>query len=143
MPDPALDEQYAGVLEGTIIANRTEANVRFFVEGQVYDLAPLRCDWVAASPRATAVLNLFNCDAIQSAEGDAGCFWDPYLLKQDGFYELVTGAEAGLLVSLSLREAGAAGQPDLGAKPHRRAPVDHRQQRDGGDCASQRAAVQL
>jgi uncharacterized protein YgiM (DUF1202 family) len=100
-----LDAQYAGVLEGTIIANRTEANVRFFVEGQVYDLAPLRAIGLPL-PRATAVLNLFNCDARQS-ESDAGCFWDPYLLKQDGFYEVVTGAETGALVSLILREAGA------------------------------------
>ena len=106
IPDPALDQQYTGVLEGTIIANRTEANVRFFVEGQVYDLVPLRAIGLPL-PRATGVLNLFNCDAVQSAEGDAGCFWDPYLLKQDGFYEVVTGAEAGALVNLSLREAGA------------------------------------
>jgi hypothetical protein len=104
-PDPTLDEQYAGVLEGTIIANRTEANVRYFVEGQVYDLAPLRAAGLPL-PRPTAVLNLFNCDARQS-EADAGCFWDPYLLKQDGFYEIVNGDETGALVSLILREAGA------------------------------------
>ena len=104
-PDPTLDSQYAGVLEGTIIANRTDSNVRFFVEGQVYDLAPLRALGLPL-PRPTAVLNLFNCDARQS-ENDAGCFWDPYLLKQDGFYEVVNGAESGALVSLILREAGA------------------------------------
>lgn len=99
-----IDSQYAGVLEGTIIANRTEADVRFFVEGQVYDLAPLRALGLPL-PRATAVLNLFNCDARQAES--AGCYWDPYLLQQEGFYEVVTGAEAGALVSLSLREAGA------------------------------------
>jgi len=104
-PDPTLDSQYAGVLEGTIIANRTEANVRYFVEGQVYDLAPLRASGLPL-PRPTAVLNLFNCDARQS-ENEAGCFWDPYLLKQDGFYEVVNGADSGALVSLILREAGA------------------------------------
>ncbi|MFN8470473.1 MAG: hypothetical protein U0X20_33270, partial [Caldilineaceae bacterium] len=104
-PDSTLDSQYAGVLEGTIIANRTDANVRYFVEGQVYDLAPLRASGLPL-PRPTAVLNLFNCDARQS-ENEAGCFWDPYLLKQDGFYEVVNGAESGALVSLILREAGA------------------------------------
>ena len=104
-PDPALDSQYAGVLEGTIIANRTDANVRFFVEGQVYDLAPLRASGLPL-PRPTAVLNLFNCDARQS-ETETGCFWDPYLLKQDGFYEVVNGADSGALVNLILREAGA------------------------------------
>ena len=104
-PDSALDSQYAGALEGTIIANRTDANVRFFVEGQVYDLAPLRASGLPL-PRPTAVLNLFNCDARQS-ETETGCFWDPYLLKQDGFYEVVNGADNGALVSLILREAGA------------------------------------
>ncbi len=99
-----LDAQYAGVLEGTIIANRTEADVRFFVEGQVYDLSPLRAIGLPL-PRPTAVLNLFNCDARQS-ESDAGCFWDPYLLQQEGFYEVVTG-RSWAMVSLSLREAGA------------------------------------
>jgi hypothetical protein len=104
-PDTTLDSQYAGVLEGTIIANRTDANVRYFVEGQVYDLAPLRASGLPL-PRPTAVLNLFNCDARQS-ESATGCFWDPYLLKQDGFYEVVNGADSGALVSLILREAGA------------------------------------
>ncbi len=103
--DPSLDTQYAGVLEGTIIANRTEANVRFFVEGQVYDLSPLRALGLPL-PRPTAILNLFNCDARQS-ESETGCFWDPYLLKQEGFYEVVSGDEAGAQVSLILREAGA------------------------------------
>jgi hypothetical protein len=104
-PDPTLDSQYAGVLEGTIIANRTDADVRFFAEGQVYDLAPLRALGLPLA-RPTAVLNLFNCDARQS-EIDAGCFWDPYLLRQEGFYEIVNGDESGALVSLILREAGA------------------------------------
>jgi hypothetical protein len=104
-PDPSLDSQYAGVLEGTIIANRTDADVRFFAEGQVYDLAPLRALGLPLA-RPTAVLNLFNCDARQS-EIDAGCFWDPYLLRQEGFYEIVNGDGSGALVSLILREAGA------------------------------------
>ena len=92
------------MLAGTIIANRTELPARFFVEGQTYELPGLRSLGVEL-PRPTAVLNLFNCDASEAASAD--CFWDPYLLTQDGFYEVVAGEQAGQLVSLSLREAGA------------------------------------
>ncbi len=98
-PAPDPDAAYAGEITGTIIANRTAANLRFFVEGATYDLAPLRSVGVEL-PRATAVLNLYNCDA-STPEGEE-CFWDPYPLKRDGFYEVVS--ETG--VNLSLREAG-------------------------------------
>ncbi|MBW7886516.1 MAG: hypothetical protein H3C34_28590 [Caldilineaceae bacterium] len=103
--DPARDDVYSGVLEGTIIANRTQSPVRFFVEGQTFELDPLRAIGISL-PRATAVLNLFNCEATKS-DTDAGCFWDPYLLTQDGFYEVISGPAAGQLVALSLRAAGA------------------------------------
>jgi hypothetical protein len=92
-------------LQGTIIANRTEATVRFFVEGQTYELAPLRSQGLGL-PRETGVLNLFNCDA-RTPETQEGCFWDPYLLDRDGFYEVVSGEAAGKAVSLVLQEAGA------------------------------------
>lgn len=98
------EESPTGALVGTIIANRTELAVRFFVEGQTYELSGLRSLGLEL-PRTTAVLNLFNCAAGEAAS-DA-CFWDPYLLTQDGFYEVVAGEQAGALVSLSLREAGA------------------------------------
>ncbi len=101
----ALDAEYASELAGTIIANRTESEVQFFVEGQTYELAPLRSLGIEV-PRGTAVLNLFNCDA-REAETVAGCFWDPYLLTQNGFYEVITGEEAGKNVTLFLQEAGA------------------------------------
>jgi len=98
-PTPDPDAAYTGVITGTIIANRTEANLRFFVEGATYDLAPLRSVGVEL-PRATAVLNLYNCDA-STPEGE-DCYWDPYPLKRDGFYEVIS--EIG--TNLSLREAG-------------------------------------
>ena len=98
-PDP-----YAGALEGTIIANRTELPVRFFVEGQTYDLAPLRSLGLLL-PRESAVLNLFNCASTRDSS-DPACFWDPYLLKQEGFYEVIGGGEAGRPVDVALREAG-------------------------------------
>ena len=98
-PEPDPDAAYAGQITGTIIANRTEANLRFFVEGATYDLAPLRSLGVEL-PRATAVLNLYNCDA-NTPEGD-DCFWDPYPLKRDGFYEVINATG----INLSLREAG-------------------------------------
>ncbi len=98
--EQVLDAEYAGPIEGTIIANRTDANVRFFVEGATYELAPLRSVGLAL-PRMTAVLNLFNCDAIVP-ETQTGCFWDPYLLDREGFYEVISGEEA----SLTLQSAG-------------------------------------
>jgi hypothetical protein len=94
----------AGPVEGTIIANRTQAEVQFFVEGQTYTLSPLRSQGLAL-PRETAVLNLFNCDT-SATQTQAGCFWDPYLLNRDGFYEIVSGQEAGRTVGLVLQEAG-------------------------------------
>ncbi len=112
LPEPAatadataLDEEYSGILEGTILANRTDAQVRFFVEGQTYEIAPLRALSLEL-PRETAVLNLFNCEASKS-DADAGCFWDPYLLTRDGFYEVIIGQELGDEISLALQEAGA------------------------------------
>lgn len=101
-PDP-----YASVLEGTIIANRTELPVRFFVEGQTFDLAPLRSLGLQL-PRESAVLNLFNCAASRDS-ADPACFWDPYLLTLNGFYEVIDGAAAGRTVDVALREAG---EPD-------------------------------
>jgi len=104
LEDVAADAAYAAPIEGTIIANRTTANVRFFVEGATYQLDPMRSVGVVL-PRVTAVLNLFNCDA-DTPETTDGCFWDPYLLDRDGFYEVVAGADVGSLVNLTLQPAG-------------------------------------
>ncbi len=93
-----------GPVEGTILANRTDALVRFFIDGVTNDLEPQRARGLTLA-RPTAVLNLFNCDATLG-EAQEGCFWDPYLLNRDGFYEIVAGRDAGALVSLVLREAG-------------------------------------
>ncbi len=42
VPAQIDDSAYANALEGTILANRTESSVRFFVEGQTFLLDPLR-----------------------------------------------------------------------------------------------------
>ncbi|MCB0182738.1 MAG: hypothetical protein KDE31_00655, partial [Caldilineaceae bacterium] len=57
-------------------------------------------------PRATTVLNLFNCAGDLPAD-TAGCFWDPYLVEQDGFYEIYNSSTDTSQVKLMLREAGA------------------------------------
>ncbi len=103
--ETVLDEAYASVLEGTIIANRADAPIRFFVEGRTYEVAPLRSIGLTLL-RDTAVLNLFNCEASKD-DSDVGCFWDPYLLLRDGFYEVVIGQQLGQDILLSLRTAGA------------------------------------
>lgn len=94
-----------GVIEGTVVANRTPSLVLFFVDGKTYTLDPQRSAGLNLV-RPTSVLNLYNCDATAGDQQD-GCFWDPYLLRKDGFYEVVAGKDAGALVSLILREAGA------------------------------------
>lgn len=104
-PQPTAPATPAGPIEGTIVANRTQAEVQFFVEGQTYTLAPLRSQGLVL-PRETAVLNLFNCDT-SATQNQTGCFWDPYLLNRDGFYEVVSGQEAGKTVGLVLQEVGA------------------------------------
>lgn len=99
------DAAYALPIEGTIIANRTEADIRFFVEGATYELGTARSIGLNL-PRVTAVLNLYNCDA-NTPETTEGCFWDPYLLDRDGFYEIVSGSNAGANLNLTLQPAGS------------------------------------
>jgi len=103
--EAATDAAYGAILEGTIIANRADVSIRFFVEGRTYEVSPLRSIGLELL-RDTAVLNLFNCEAEKS-DADAGCFWDPYLLARDGFYEIVIGQQVGEDIMLSLRAAGA------------------------------------
>ncbi|NJN81437.1 MAG: hypothetical protein HC802_03575, partial [Caldilineaceae bacterium] len=105
-PDPSLlDAAYAGVLEGTIVANRTEWNVTFFVDGVTYNLAPMRSLGLQLA-RLSTVMSLYNCDANTPVDNES-CFWDPYLFEQEGFYEVVNGAEVGGPISLVLQEAGS------------------------------------
>ena len=94
-----------GPLEGTIIANRSAVDIRFFVDGQTYTVGGGRSLGLSLQ-RPTTVLNLFSCPAA-SADDAPGCFWDPYLLRQDGFYEVTDAAPAGTPASLVLAEAGA------------------------------------
>ncbi len=92
-------------LTGTIIANRTQVSVTFFVDGQTYEAAPLRSLSIPVR-RDNTVLNLYNCEAKTGADNTA-CFWDPYLVRQDGFYEVIDQAATGGAVSLLLRDAAA------------------------------------
>ena len=100
-----LNAQIEGALSGTILANRTNVAVKFFVEGNTFTLPPLRSVGLEL-PRVTAVLNLYNC-AAETAETEEGCYWDPYLLDRDGFYEIISGAEAGVTLNLTLQAAGS------------------------------------
>ena len=96
-------------LEGTIIANRSQSDARYFVEGVTYVLAAGRSQGLEL-PRPSTVLNLFNCDA-DTPETQAGCFWDPYLIQQDGFFEIydspdTVASSSASGVKLLLRQAG-------------------------------------
>ena len=99
------DAAFSGSLESTVVVNRTELAVRFFVEGKTYEL-PARRSLGVQLPRVTAVLNLYNCEANRP-ETTQGCYWDPYLLDQNGFYEIIPGFDDNKPVSLSLRPAGS------------------------------------
>lgn len=95
----------SAILSGTIIANRTLVTVTFFLEGRLYSIKRLR-SFAIRLPRPAAVLSLYNCegDALAPAED---CFWDPYLIRQDGFYEVYNGAALNQPVQLRLQEASA------------------------------------
>lgn len=104
LDESQLDALYSETLEGTIIANRTTANVSFFVEGELYRLAPLRSLGIDL-PRSNSVLNLYSCDA-DSPESQDACFWDPFLINADGFYEVFNDAPEGSEMRLILETAG-------------------------------------
>ncbi len=91
------------VLTGTIFANRTALTVQFFLDGQVYELAPRESTGLTLR-RASTVVNLYSCEAERPESDD--CFWDSYPVRQDGFYEITNGADAGDPASLLLDEAG-------------------------------------
>ena len=104
---PALRPEFTStaILSGTIIANRTTVTATFFLEGQLYTVRRLRALGIRLH-RSIAVLNLYNCEASNpETSGQNHCFWDPYLVRHDGFYEIINGAAAGRPVSLLLREA--------------------------------------
>lgn len=100
---PLVDLSETEVLTGTIVANRTTVPVTFFLDGKLYELPPRRSTG-AVLRRAVGVLTLFNCEAGTEESTDA-CFWDPYPIRQDGFYEIVNSAEEGAAVTLMLQEA--------------------------------------
>lgn len=104
LDESQLDTLYSETLEGTIIANRTTASVSFFVEGQLYRLAPLRSLGIDL-PRSNSVLNLFSCDA-DASQSDESCFWDPFLINADGFYEVFNDSPEGETLRLVLEAAG-------------------------------------
>jgi len=90
-------------LGGTIISNRTNYGARFFLEGQVYRIRPFGSAGLDLA-RDTAVLNLFTCDA-ETPETQDNCYWDPYLLQRDGFYEVYDESIVVGLPTLTLRDA--------------------------------------
>jgi uncharacterized protein YraI len=102
---PRVELRETEVLTGTIIANRTGVNLTFFLEGRLYELSPLRSTGVLPSQILTTLV-LYNCGIDERIAGP-DCFWDPYLVRQDGFYEIVNNAERGAPVSLLLQEAGS------------------------------------
>jgi hypothetical protein len=101
---PVVELSDSEILTGTIVTNRTAVSATFFLEGQLYVLRPRRATGTSLR-RSPGVLNLYNCQADQPDETGERCFWDPYPLRENGFYEIVDGAEEGEPVTLLLKEA--------------------------------------
>lgn len=99
---PVVELLETEILTGTILANRSEVTTTFFLEGRLYELPPLRST-SAVLQRPLTVLTLYNCQVGTAESQD--CFWDPYPVRQDGFYEIVNGAEVDAPLSLLLQEA--------------------------------------
>lgn len=94
-------------LEGTIVSNHSGQRARFFIEGQTVELGNDRATSFEL-PRGTTVLNLYNC-AASTPESNRDCFWDPYVLQRDGFFEIYQSrsARAGTVARLMLRAVDA------------------------------------
>lgn len=95
----------AQALEGTIIANRTDWAVTFFVEGELRRVEPQRSTGVVL-PRSTSGLNLFTCEADREKDSE-GCFWEPYEIAETGFYEIFKSAAEDGQQKLILERATA------------------------------------
>ncbi len=102
--DLSEENPVLGIVDGTILANRSEMSVKFFVEGEIYEIASLRSMGLDL-PRASTVLNLYNCDAA-IPETEEECYWDPYMVDRDGFYDIVAGDDTGGADKVTLKEAG-------------------------------------
>lgn len=92
-------------LEGTIIANRTDWTVTFFVEGELRRVEPERSAGVVL-PRSESGLNLFTCEADADKDSD-DCFWEPYEINENGFYEILKSAAENGTQKLILERATA------------------------------------
>ena len=92
-------------LQGTMVANRSNYGARFFLEGRVYRIDPFGSANLDIA-RATSVMNLYTCDA-ETPETQTGCFWDPYVVESDGFYEIVDESTVIGLPELMLRNVNA------------------------------------
>lgn len=105
---PETPKQQA--LEGTIIANRSDWPATFFVEGELRRIEPQFSTGVNL-PRAEGGLNLFNCSADEDKNDDS-CFWDPYLVEENGFYEILrtTGEDGAQKLILERARAPGSGQ---------------------------------
>jgi len=89
-------------IDGTIISNRSGYQISFFLEGTIYTLDPSQGISLGL-PRSASMLSLYGCNSLNTINQN-GCYWDAYLLEQDGYYEIISGAEAGQATNLILQE---------------------------------------
>jgi len=103
---PVVPLQPDEVLTGTIVLNRTEKPIFFFLENDLYELPANRATGLALV-RPLAGLTLFDCAADVE---DVICAWVAYPIRRSAFYEINVDPSAVAPANLRL---GLATPPDL------------------------------
>ena len=102
---PIIPLQPDEVLTGTIVLNRTEKSIFFFLDNDLYELPANRATGLQLA-RPLAGLTIFTC---ASDVDDATCEWISYPIRRSAFYEV--SADADTPEPANLRLAVAAPPP--------------------------------
>lgn len=105
---PVVALQPDEILTGTIVLNRSEKPVFFFLENDLYELPANRATGLTLA-RPLAGLTIFDCAADVD---DAACQWVAYPIRRSAFYEIKVDPDAVAPANLRL---GVATPPSLEA----------------------------
>ncbi|MBI3957592.1 MAG: SH3 domain-containing protein [Chloroflexi bacterium] len=116
---PVVELRPDEVVTGTIVLNRTEKALFFFLDNDLYELPANRATGLLLA-RPLAGLTLFTCAA--DVTDDAACQWISYPIRRSAFYEV--SADAAATGSANLRLAVAAAPSLDAAWIHNRTGAD-------------------
>lgn len=90
-PSPTVDPGWlpfdeTQVVTNTVFLNQTDETVLVFAEGQTYQIPAQRGVGIEFT-RSVAAITLYTCPA--QAPESRTCYWDPYPVEPDQFYEIV------------------------------------------------------